>query len=728
MRPLKHLGLALGLLFPVIVSASGIDWENSIMMVEFSPESNYVPSFSCFGYTDRNTATSHFSACNGYAGPESHCVWEDLATLGYDDENNDPEIDDCFQQAGNYKTSIYLIDYALNTQGPDVSEFLIKAGPPDSDISELEVDTTCTDLSVAANGINTCNITLKVKDEFGNPVTQLKNQTGTVYSDSSFASDANSGDYDFRGGTKINGITIPDSTGTPIGFSINNNDEVTATLALSAWAPSIRKVGDYLGKNETFNYAFTFEVPGVDEDGDLDLTNPVTLQYNQFTPSIGFAPWAKTILENMVTPPAFILDTQIPFKLVRNVVAPTSGGPNNLVSIFLKTVNLPSGLYFEGVSFDPTSIDTTQQETIIYPTLKVASAGSVISGSVSFASDIAYDIIDNGVKTIRYPSGAVGVGFGQDCVDADDCDDTAIELGSVGASIEGKLVGEKDKGILQDFNTVRLGNIDSVEDIREEVFANAFIITRSAAPILQSGEQALSFNSSWFTNNDVAYVENADVKIGSSGSTTNLPAGKKTLVIRNGNLIIEGDIAYSDNLDSFGFILVNDLIAQYPDTGNIFVKNNVKRMVGTIFAEGTLATIPSTTIVVNDGDVTPDDISNGQNASNDTQLLFEGTLLTHNTLGGAYLIQFDTNYFTPWGDTTGTTPTDRALAEKYDLHFMRYYQPVYSGGVQLNVSDCVSGSDPYGCDRNPNAFVIRYDGKAVKLAPPGFEGASFFGR
>jgi|GEM_PF-6392976 len=46
--------------------------------------------------------------------------------------------------------------------------------------------------------------------------------------------------------------------------------------------------------------------------------------------------------------------------------------------------------------------------------------------------------------------------FGDDCAVADDCDGRTIFLGSIGASIEGKLIGDKDKGIIQDYNSVRL--------------------------------------------------------------------------------------------------------------------------------------------------------------------------------------------------------------------------------------------------------------------------------
>jgi len=107
------------------------------------------------------------------------------------------------------------------------------------------------------------------------------------------------------------------------------------------------------------------------------------------------------------------------------------------------------------------------------------------------------------------------------------------------------------------------------------------------------------------------------------------------LVIKNGNLIVEGSYTYGDSLDSFGLILINDEIEEAPATGNVFVKDSVIEIVGTIFAEGSLLTIPSALIITNDGDADISDVSNGHTNANETQLLFRGTLLTHNTLGGA---------------------------------------------------------------------------------------------
>jgi len=713
------------------VLASGIDWEASIMMVEFDPENTEVPAFNCFGYSpDRLTAAGTLTACNGYSGTYNNCVWEYLSELGYDDENTEPDITSCFQQAGDYQVSTYLMDYAENVQGPDTSVFTMKAGPPSPDESGLTGEASCSDLSLTANGVDTCNVTLDLRDEFGNPVTQLQGQTYELTSDADFIVDANEGDYDFLTGTRIESQVIPPSSSPGIILSFpTGTDAVTSTFAVSAWAPSIRQVGQYLGVNETFNFPFQLEVPSIDESGNIHATETVILDLQNFTVPLGFQPWTTTQFEVLNSPPEFLLDVEGQLKIIRNLLLPTSGGPNNQVELFIETI-MPAGMYFEGLPVNPIPFVTSVQERILNITLRLSDPDTVVTGQASFSGDVRYQINDGGTRDIRYPSGALGAGFGADCDIADDCDGTPIRLGSVGASIEGKVIGENDKGIVQDFNAVRLGNIESVEDIREEVFTNAFEITRGIDAQTQAGNAVINFNRNWYDITDVVLVEDADVKIGAGGSTLDLPAGAKTLVIKNGNLIVEGSFTYADNLDSFGFILINDAVEEAPSTGNIFVKDDVKRIAGTIFAEGSLFTIPNTMIINSDGDATVADVSNGHVPDNETQLLFEGTLLTHNTLGGAILLDLDTNYFTPWRDTLGTSDPERVEAEKFDLNFMRAYQPEYDAADppnQTNIADCYQPT-PGVCDTNINAMIVRYDGRAVEIPPPGFNGASFFGR
>ena len=730
MKKLLLLSLSIILWMPNVL-ASGIDWEASIMMVEFDRENTEVPTFSCFGYSpDRLTSAGALTACSGYSGTYDNCVWEYLSDLGYDDENTEPDIIDCFQQSGDYQVSTYLVDYADNVQGPDTSVFTLRAGPPSPEESGLVAEPVCFDLSLVANGIDSCNVTLDVRDEFGNPVTQLQGLNYELTSDANFIVDANDGDYNFLTGTRVDGQVIPPSSATGIVLPfITGTDAVTDTFAVSAWAPSIRQVGVYLGVNEPFNFPFILELPTIDESGNVDLSDSVIFEYQNFTVPIGFQPWVTTSFEVLNSPPEFLLDVEGQLKIIRNLLLPTTGGPNSQVELFIETI-MPAGLYFEGLPVNPIPFVTSVQERILNITLRLVDIDSVVTGQASFAGDVRYQINDGGTRDIRFPSGALGAGFGADCAAADDCDGTSILLGSIGASIEGKVIGENDKGLVQDFNAVRLGDIESITDIREEVFTNAFSITRGLEPIAQVGSAVIAFDPSWYATTDVVVIEDADVTIGTSGAVTALPTGVNTLVIKNGNLVVEGSFTYADRLDSFGLILVNDAIEAAPANGNIFIKDDVKQMAATIFAEGSIFTIPNALIINNDGDVTPSDVTNGHIPDNETQFLFEGTLLTHNTLGGAILLDLDTNYFTPWATTLGSSDPERIEAEKYDLNFIRSYQPLFDASDppnQINTADCYQPTVGV-CDSNINATIVRYDGRAVEIPPPGFNGASFFGR
>ncbi|MCK5460791.1 hypothetical protein KAI58_02300 [Candidatus Gracilibacteria bacterium] len=697
--------------------ALGLDWESSYMKVEYSKEHTNVPSFSCFGYTDQSGIAG---PCFEYAGPEENCVWENLDVLGFSDDSPSPEIDNCFQQAGNYKTTIQLYDFAQNPENPDVSTFVIFPGTPDKDQSVFTPSPNCANESLTANGNDLCNILFKVRDVFGNPVTQLKNFTGELYSDSEYINDANFGDLDFRNGLRLNNELIPYSeSANYIDFLLSSNNEVQHQFTLLSWTPSTRLWGPYLGKNIPFELALNMTLPQILEDGTVDTNNLVTFAFDKYSPNVQFRPWARTLLQFVNLPPEFILETQTPMKILRNLVLPTIGGPNPLISTLLSIYNLPEHILATNVAIKPDDIAVTTQETVISPKLELDLTFGDISpvSNLAFSTDVQYEISDGGInKTIAYPSGAVGAGI-PDGSGADDYDELTIMVTLIGASIEGNLLGDEEDTILQDTKTIRLGHV-KLQDIRQEIFQNAFELSRGSD--VKTDTSAIPFDVNWYSADSIVVVNNQDVIIGNTGSTLNLPVGKNTLVIQNGNLIIDGSFDYQNKLDSFGFILINEVVEPTPEKGNIFVRTDVKKMVGTYFAEGGLISndsfLPSITNTCNDN------ICDGGNFSNDTQLLLEGTLLSRNTLGGSTLRTFESVYTTPW-----TTTSSQSNARIYDLHFVRQFRPIYLEEppfTQTNTDNC--SSNP--CDDNRNAFIIRFDGRATKLSPPGFETSNIFSR
>jgi len=727
--------------FPFGIEAeSGIDWEASYMMVEFTEENTAVPTLDCFGYSDRSTDPG---ACSSYGGTYSGCVWEDLDTLGYSDENDSPEITNCYQQAGDYQVTVQLVDFAGNNSTPIVNNLVVKAGTPDANTSTLIADADCSDLSLGATGgvagtaDNICSMILEIKDEFGNPVTQLQSQIGKIYSEAEFPSDANTGSLTFRTGTKISeaslGVSaIPNTEATALSYTIGSDDEVSNTFSVGSWAPTIRREGDYLGVNEPFSYDLKFVLPTIDTLGNLDTSNTVTFEYDQYTPQIGFAPWARILLDITAIPKQYLLDINTPFEIARNLLLPTSGGPNNPFNVFITLHDLDSTLQINGINYDPIAeVVDSATETLI-SVLRVAGDNAQTGGSIAFSSRIEYDITDGSTYTIAYPSGYLGLGLGV----GDDGNENDITTSLIGVSVEGKILGSKDAIVINDpssFNGVQISEGESLTDIRKEIFENAIRITRSLSetdPDPGDPNSLIDFDTSWFANANVVYVSDKDVAITNSGATLNMPAGQKTLVIQNGNLIIEDDLAYASNLDSFGFILINDSIEIEPATGNIFVKDDVSEIVGTYFAEGGLMSIPESLILVETGDVELSDSDNAD-GSNAQQLIIEGTMLTHNTLGGGIYQAASDTYITPWEVLPAAIAGNQERAQRYDLHYLRAYGPEFDAGDppnQTNTADCFPGDNTYGCYPNNAATVIRYDGKAVKSPPPGYEGASFFAR
>ncbi len=693
----------------VEVEGTGVDWEESTMQVEFTAENSEVPAFSCFAISPDNCV-----------GTKDHCVVEDLDTLGYSDENSAPVIDNCFHQAGEYTVTITLKDFAENTSDPVVSNFTVKAGTPNQDQSEFSVSgcqTTGESGVNIANGTDICTFIFKVKDKYGNPVTQLAGKNAQIYSDSDYPLDANRG-VSFRDGLRLSGLGAIGTSSTPTTFTLSNDATVSKQFQLSAWAPSTSEVVAHLGKNEAKQLDLNIELFTIDANGNLDMGNTVTFQYGQYSPDVRFRPPAKTLL-SLLNNSEFIVDVPTPMKLFRSLTPANPGGTAGPpVKTFLRTYlhyhNLPTALSFTAASqafFKDNPTPNTQRdpsgETYIRNLeLTLTGPDPKFSHDLSFSTEVEYD---TPIGIIRYPSGALGSGFGVTAGEVDDLNDDSIGTRMIGVSIEGDVLSSKtSQQTFSDTEHLLLGGLN-FKDAREVLSQNAASITRGI-PVQLGGQ----FDTNWYNNSHVAVVD-GDVEIGFNGGTFNLPAGKNTLVIRNGNLLISGDLAYASESDSFGFILINDAIDPYPEKGNIFVRNRVKNIVGTYFAEGGFMSIAdavsfnSISVAANNNGSLPLTAAN--------QLLLKGTLMTHNTVGGSL---FPSTYSNPWGvegETNGTTTETHA--KTYDLHFVRQFQPLYpaGGGSMTNEADCFSTP----CDRNLNAFVIRVDGKVSSLPPPGFE-------
>ncbi|MCF7812654.1 hypothetical protein K9M59_03630 [Candidatus Gracilibacteria bacterium] len=675
------------------IPASGIDWTGSTLQVSWTPEPGITPpAFSCFGQS---------------SSPAS----ETLENIGFSDGVEQPSLEDCFQQAGQYEVTLNLTDNAGNTN-TQVYNFTITASDPDPNASSLvpaaECDNQTLDTSVVANNIDTCNVTLRLIDQFGNPVTQIN--TAELYSTTSEYSDEANLETSFLEGLRIGGNPLPTSS-PGINATINNGD---GTLVFSALSPSIQEVGDYLAQLVARPIDFSVNTEAIDEEG-------IPTGSLQLTPSAQIA--FRHLFElKPYSDEEFRLDSPDPQEFQVGV---TSFDATNFEYPETGDVeNRNPDIEHENVALNPYIISsaTPWSRPVTITTSIRAEEGLDLEDDTGLAlSTIAR--YNAGGLPVAYPAGGVGL-EGLNGLEDPDGDEIGyniegILLRIVGVDIEGGVLGDITKMILQG-GTEQVAEV-TANDIRQNITENAFRLIRGADNTY-TGPQ--TFDSSWFDTSDVAIVDVEGGLVKLSGS---LPSGRKTLVVKNGNLFIEGDVTYGDvNNDSFGVILLNETQGEYPETGNIFVNPNVLQIAGTYYADGGFMSVDETVITPTLADV----INAPDNSQLYTQLLLTGTLFTRNTIGGA-LIGGDVlnpTYSTPWEESlTGAEGREKAF--HYDLHFVRRYTPQLANPDPLgdpieNRVRCApaGGSEPeYNeCDNNDNAFVIRIDRKVAELPPPGF--------
>jgi len=736
MKQKLFFGFGLFLLAPLLVFAEdlinipgGLDWTTSTIRIEFTrpvvgETIINTPAFSCFG-AETNPAT------------------EFLSTLNFEEGGYSQEINNCFQQAGNYTVTITLKDTAGNSSDPTVYNFQILPSTPDVGQTSFTAE-NCTSFNgenvKRANNKDECEISLTLKDSFGNPVYQIEEAKLWSEDDEEINNtDANTA-TSFRNGLKYENIdgnyeTIPkekpleDSNLTLFARGAKSFD-------ITALAPSIAKYG-FLSQLVERVLNFSIEVPEIDEEGNssenkltLDLNIPLVFK-NLFSVNIDgeILPWerdsgAPVTLEinqqdiyNEIEPSEIILTNRNPEHI-------SYYNPANLENCSLVCPDvLPEGEIC--ISCQPIiNNNHTFDDPIPEVTLPVIAnppdwnQEAIIDGNsnLSFTADITYSIGD---EIVSYPAGGVSLsaelndGLDPEAEDVENLigyGGNELNLQIIGADIEGGIMGDKDDMVIQAVNgedsTFTVGGI-SAQDLRENINENATRLIRG-----NSNTQAEDFDEGvWFEDSNVAIVD-GDVNM---PEDVTLPAGKNTLIIKNGNLIIENNLVYANpENDSFGVILINDNPTKYPAKGNIFVRPTVTKLVGTYFADGGIMT-------TNDGEPDARTGNNNQNG-NTNQLVLTGTLFTKNTLGGS-ILKRDGAFHTPWGPTESDSAAEKTTARNYDLHFVRRYPGIEGEGAEC--SRPVLGGD---CDTNTNAFVIRIDRKASELPPPGFESTGSFGR
>ena len=678
----------------------------------------------------------------------------DLNQFKFDGESNP-----IFATTGSYTLTLKIFDKAGNDQ---TATFYIDIFPGDANNGTSTLgDFDCTTNHALANNLDTCTAKLTAKDEFGNAIFGREFQAYFAEQDTegSYNLLANTDDpaqTAFQNGLRFDRASAEfaafDSVQkhtqayeTAAGNVANPGTGETPDIAVSSLVPTLQIYESneiahlsqdpkaHLASEIPRNTEIVFVSPEIDKDGTESASATVEISYE---PSFQFGRWVKSTIDGDEN---ILLDEQ----KTMNISASTEYGSKNLPTDFeisLKgwapestefdeqdlgnTGNISSG-NLDGISslFENISVPT---KTIDLKTHLRGIGDNVLTNlKTAFTSQIKIpvsDLDENATeREVIYPGGNFGntVGNQQQLeqeFDEEDlfeicpnnyCDSTGIEGFTIGANISGNILTSGTSAIQSQSSTaVDLGGIE-VKDIREETTANAYEIIRGMAPIPLEENQVITEN--FLEEKDVFYYSGGTVKIEPLTGDYAF-SGVKTLLIEDGNLLIAGDMQYAGPTDSLGVILINSNIGEKPDTGNIFVNKDVKKFVGTYFADGSLTSTTKTgetNSIPDIGDELDRDADRG--GVLDKQLLLEGTLFTKNTLGGSYLDPMQN----PWGEED-----DIADAQKYDLHFVRRYSPLLFPEEE-KIDYCVNISETQ-CDPEGSSFLIRPDNRVQFFPPPGF--------
>lgn len=168
----------------------------------------------------------------------------------------------------------------------------------------------------------------------------------------------------------------------------------------------------------------------------------------------------------------------------------------------------------------------------------------------------------------------------------------------------------------------------------------------------------------------------------------------ETLVVRNGNIMIQGNFNTFWGGKNIGIISILDeayiLEDGYKKVGNIYIEAGVSYMKAIIYTDGALvSTQNGTPILLQE--------SNRDTILN-TQLFIQGSVFSRNTLSGWRAVWG--KYVLPWGQES----SDESLARQYDMYYLRRGNEGCS-------------KDIYGFCDIPHYTIIKYDTEALSNPP-----------
>ncbi len=597
------------------------------------------------------------------------------------------KLTDCFHKAGKYTVKIILRDNAGNESVEFEKSFTVVAGDPDDDHSTITptLNLVGGGTGAVANNLDAYEFAVDIRDEYGNPVPEEQ------YDNLKVKVENNDTKEDANLKTKfISGLRVDGKVAT------NKNQVASKNFSLTAIAPSIEKVsagGQDLARSTNWRLKFIFS--GLRLVGDLgNLGAPI--DDKEISRNVNFKNpfYAKPGVGTLE------LDSMVDI----NVETAKEDGVDNIeqVSNNLNVeINKGKGGFCNN-KYNPEEGEDCQEfinesKTVLKGNLiddwelkkyyNEPDASVLDDNSVAFITKLGYQIAG---LDVSYPAGAIG-GMFEGLTNIIGLNG-GINTKFIGADIEGFVAVDESKSVLGD-NSKKIVNIglnNKSRDIYEEITKNGWSLARNAeTKITNNG------GTGWqgdFNNSDVVVVDFSGESNKSYTISGALPAGRKTLIVIDGNLVIEGNLEYNSKQDSFGVIMLRNEAGAEPAVGNIFVRSGVQKIAGSFFADGGF---------MNNDD---DTISTGNTQESTNQLLLEGSLLSRNTLGGSWRQDGSENDYSPWSDNV-----TNKVAQRYDLHFVRRYDsdnPSHTG---------VSG------EANTAAFIIRPDQKSAILPPPGFK-------
>lgn len=677
---------------PVLFPSSGIDFDQSQMSI--SATSNQHATMGCLGETLPHTFT--------------------LTELGFDEtissiaDFGDFSVNPCFQMAGDYTIQVNLFDKAGNFSSVPAITLTVTSADPNEGNSTL----TASCPNTVANGEDVCDLTLSLKDQFGNEIEQEIDSLNLFSTTVTDSDDANEG-ISFRNGLKIGASNFTSASKIPFSWD---------RLSPSSWnvtslAPSIEKIniGDFPGNHlsTVVDKLLSFSIdnlPTIEEDGSIGARS---ISFDSIPAFLRFG--SPIEVEPMFSPPQFAFGEEIEVHSVLNY--PTIvNGLSTLINTNLKSISEhefadPNAtttdeegnpvVVLEPINIDHTFTNIVDLETNAIPRIVYAASAYDTPGDVALVTRASYSI---GGTPVEFVAGGIGdpllesiEAVGAVPADVLGFNDEDLGMTMTGVSIEGLVLGDEDQMYLVEGDDNKIASLGAVnkKDVREEISQNSYKLVRNASNVIKDVDD---FNWNLFTDDQEVVVVDlseealAEATLSLSGQ---LPSGQKTLIVLNGNVAFTGDVTYGDTAnDSFGLVLIRDKAGKNPERGNIFVRGNVQQLSGSMFADGSFFANDTNNL---------EDVNSG---NRDNQLVLTGSLLARNTIGGSRRISGEGQFFTPW-----ETSTDAEFTKRFDLHEVRKY---YEGGS----GSCTNAGA--GCDVNKASFVIRVDQKSTLLPPPGF--------